>query len=1073
MRRRVKNSARSRLAFRRRPVGGRRGVRLLVEELESRQLLSANWSIPPLPIVASGTNLTLDQAQNFGVLGSNQLVGAFGTIGNKSVGVSEVDFYSFTLTQATQVQIATPDHQFGSHFVSELSLFDTDPQDPMGNRLIAQADGAGHGGDASLTETLGPGTYYVGVSGSGNRYFYPYLSGSGEAGSTGPYGLFIRTSPTTLQPGDGPAVLSSDPASGSVLSSSPFALRVALSGAIDPNTIIPGDTVSLLYSPDGNFGSNGSQVALASVTLDNVTNELVLTPGQPLAPGFYQILLNGDETIHTNVLATGPETDLTEKELGTNILHPEGQDYTINFQVNGVLGNKAPGAGAADTPATAQQLGDLTHAGLVQVVGAIGNDPTDPSQSFNPSDVMLYHFRVSGPGNYALAAEVFAGRIDSSLDPAVTLFRLAPDGSLQFVASNGNTQNTSAATNGAMPLFTDAAFTAPLTAGDYYLAVSSGFNYVDPTSGLVAGQNGVFDPTVSHSGQNGNSVGPYVLNLSVQAPASAPHVIATSVANGAYLKDPPTTFTIRFDSPVNIAQLAFNAYNHTGSSQLACAYIQESDGTIYYPRLQSYDPTTNTATFVMLDACAPGQYAFHLSGAQGLTGLAGNALAGNDPSGDFVIHFKVGNTSRGAWGNPTCWMDNGGNNNPSTPQILGALFPHELQAGVMIERAASPALRNAAGSTTDYYQFTVLQSQDYLISLSSTSGLPAGTLPQIWCPNGTLLTPIPQGQNAILVHLDPGTYVVGVNWGGAGPHANANPQDVGYQLHLTLLGSAEVATPLTTGPAPAVSLQLASDPSATGPSTTSTPNLPTVALAPSGGTIQPVVSSSAPNVSLPDGLFLALSTGPLGGAVDGGTNLVAPASDTALAAGPNAAQGYRRTGASSLLLTGLSSDPAPQAQAAVADAREKAAPAPRPAVDPAAAGKFMDRLVTGMAKVFQDDLKALDTLFANRGELPFFSVAGSLAKRNRNPIIPSVRQLAALSLQALGHVMQSGATFEEDVAEADGSAWTPSAKLTCAGLLGAGVMLGMLWNQSGSRTASNLNQPLDGNKQGEGPTETT
>jgi hypothetical protein len=474
----------------------------------------------------------------------------------------------------------------------------------------------------------------------------------------------------------------------------------------------------------------------------------------------------------------------------------------------------------------------------------------------------------------------------------------------------------------------------------------------------------------------------------------------------------------------------------------------------------------------MLDACEPGRYAFHLSGAQGLTDLAGNALAGNDPSGDFVLHFTVGNTSRGAWGNPTCWMDQGGNNNLNSPQILGALFPHELQSGVMIERMPSPAVTNAPGSTTDYYQFTVLQSQDYLISLSSTNGIPAGTLPQIWCVNGTPLTPIPQGQNAILVHLDPGTYVVGVNWGGAGPHANANPQNVGYQLNLTLLGSPEVATPLTTGPAPAVSLQLVSDPSSTGSSTASIPI--SVALAPSGGTIQPVVSNSTPSVSLPDGLFLALSTGPLGGAAEGGTDLVPIASDTALVAGPNAAQGYRRGGASSsLLLTGLSSDPAPQAQAAVADAREKAAPAPRPALDPAAAGKLMDRLVTGMAKVFQDDLKALDTLFASRGELPFFAAAASLAKRNRGPIMPSVRQLAALSLQALGHAMQSGATFDEDLADADGSGWTPSAKLTCAGLLGAGVMLGMLWNQSGSRTASSLSQPLDSQKQGEGPTETT
>ena len=65
-----------------------------------------------------------------------------------------------------------------------------------------------------------------------------------------------------LGPASGPQVLTEDPAPYSVLSSSPLAIRIDLSGPLDPSTLIPGQTVQLIYSPSGTFGQDAQQVSL-------------------------------------------------------------------------------------------------------------------------------------------------------------------------------------------------------------------------------------------------------------------------------------------------------------------------------------------------------------------------------------------------------------------------------------------------------------------------------------------------------------------------------------------------------------------------------------------------------------------------------------------------------------------------------------------------------------------------------------------------------------------------------------------------------------------------------------------
>src|SRR5262249_10831995 len=148
-------------------------------------------------------------------------------------------------------------------------------------------------------------------------------------------------------------------------------------------------------------------------------------------PGYYEVVLTG-----LNDGSSPALLDFSENGLAADAGHPEGQDITIPFRVDGIEGRTGPGATADDTAATAQELGDVTSAGLVRVVGAIGTDPfynpanaPDPA-NFDPSlyapanQVDMYHFHISGEGNYSLVADVFAGRIGSPLDPGVSLFEL-------------------------------------------------------------------------------------------------------------------------------------------------------------------------------------------------------------------------------------------------------------------------------------------------------------------------------------------------------------------------------------------------------------------------------------------------------------------------------------------------------------------------------------------------------------------------------------------------------------------------------------------------------------------------
>src|SRR5262249_3832887 len=150
-------------------------------------------------------------------------------------------------------------------------------------------------------------------------------------------------------------------------------------------------------------------------------------------------------------------------------------------------------------------------------------------------------------------------------------------------------------------------------------------------------------------------------NLRLSPEDVPPRVVAVTPGPGDALDAPPPYLTVRFDEPVNLQELAFRAYQRTQQGGIASVYVQGADGELYYPRLQSFDPFPEQATFLMLDRLPPGDYALHLSGPLGLADFAGNPLVGNDPGGDYVAPFRVGGTGAPPHTDP-------GANDPTLPQ---------------------------------------------------------------------------------------------------------------------------------------------------------------------------------------------------------------------------------------------------------------------------------------------------------------------------------------------------------------------------------------------------------------------
>ena len=656
--------------------------RLTAESLEIRSLLSASWPGLLHPQPEAEPNNTLDAAQDVGNVGSGSVAEFVGRIGDGGGFATDVDWYSFTLVSTGRVQLTSLPGAGGASSPVVLTLYgdqlnEFDPALPLQHQLRGRQEGHSNGTARPVDLRLEAGTYFVAVSGAGNRFFHPFVANSGVPGEATDYG--VRISVTSGQ------------------------------------------------APTGNH------------------------------------------------------------------------DQFAPVAESGTRGN--------DTSETASDLGSLTAIQRLQVVGSIGDDrfynfASDNPFAVNPAaDVDLFRFSITGDGTFGLIAESFAGRIGSSLDPALTLFRSDEFGSLQFVATNNNSLNPVESTNGQIPLFADAVLFAGLPAGEYFLAVSSSGNDAE------YGPDGVFDPQVAHSGLNGGSVGNYVVDLSVYSDNVAPQVTAQifnlpgsnrvdltpgQVENFLHA---PTHLSLQFSESVNVQQLAQSSFLQVGQNTVRAVFIEAADGTRYFPRFESYDVTTETAHFLMLDGLPNGDFELHVSGALGLTDLAGN------PLGEYTRQFTVADASRAEV--PTLRLNTSGNDSFATAQDLGVVFPHDLQTGIKLVRNSATNAAQPADSADDF-RFELLQSKSYFLTLSNFGD---GTPPVIEILNADgrvmPLASLPGGQG-LLGFLPAGQYVLHL-----GAWDSASAADVTYQVELEIGSAAENPTPLTSGAAPAVGIRLA------------------------------------------------------------------------------------------------------------------------------------------------------------------------------------------------------------------------------------------------------------------------
>src|SRR5262249_25751241 len=265
--------------------------------------------------------------------------------------------------------------------------------------------------------------------------------------------------------------------------------------------------------------------------------------------------------------------------------------------------------------------------------------------------------------------------------------------------------------------------------------------------------------------------------------SAVPTLDGISLTPGVILTAPPSSLSVTFNKTVNFAELV-----RSGLPQLDAVYVLGSQGRKLFPSLVTYAESGSRATFLFPEALPNDVYQLHLSGPSGLADLAGNPLAGNDPSGDYVSRFAVNGPPRGSVGNPRLWFDQEPNDDRAHPQDLGVLFPAELPDGILVQRVSPSA---DAADTADYYRFRLVEPA--LLSLRWTgSGVASEIQLTLEDVSGR---PIPlassRSRNPLpgLARLPPGTYTLDVR--GWSP---AEAATVTYQL--TLVGQEPEQAPL-------------------------------------------------------------------------------------------------------------------------------------------------------------------------------------------------------------------------------------------------------------------------------------
>lgn len=299
------------------------------------------------------------------------------------------------------------------------------------------------------------------------------------------------------------SVVTTSPADGATLTAPPAGLVVTFDRPLDPWSLGSNDVVLQRKQGDVWVKVFGDQDAPAEA-LDATGVALTLTPGQPLPPGTYRLVL--------------PEFSSLAGLDGSSVADRGADQVLAAFTVS------RPGVTLAD----ATDIGTPVLAPL--------SEPGSLDLAADPGAVAVYKFMLPAGHHWRFGAEVSARRDGSPLAPALALFDAA-----------GTPIKT--ATTGRPDAPSDPYLFAGLDAGTYYLAVSGRGNLPDVPGGydLVGGVRGSLPEP-----QPG---GAFTLHV-VADPADAPVRLLGSTVDHADPTSPePTGLTLAFSGLLDVNTL--------------------------------------------------------------------------------------------------------------------------------------------------------------------------------------------------------------------------------------------------------------------------------------------------------------------------------------------------------------------------------------------------------------------------------------------------------------------------------------------------------------------------------------
>lgn len=167
---------------------------------------------------------------------------------------------------------------------------------------------------------------------------------------------------------------------------------------------------------------------------------------------------------------------------------------------------------------------------------------------------------------------------------------------------------------------------------------------------------------------------------------------------------------------------------------------------------------------------------------------------GNTPGGDDVVNFHVNTAPEPMSFDPSSGYQMTLPTRLSYPEVLGVLFPDEIQAGITLTRNADQS--RTAPVAGDQFEFHILQSNTYSFILSCDDIPPGTQLLGLTDGAGNPASyTLDQNNEVLTAYLYPGTYLLNV--GGWDPRM---AQTVAYQIRLSLPYSSDNPPALVSGP---------------------------------------------------------------------------------------------------------------------------------------------------------------------------------------------------------------------------------------------------------------------------------